>query len=201
MEKPYTERWEELESIVEESEDLKLVDRTVTSEKEEVSEMQQASLSQDHEGVMMKSLDAEYKPGKRVGYMVKLKPVMETLDLAVIGAQWSEGRKSGWLGRLKLGCWNEEEEKYEMVGRMSSGLTDEQLEQITERLKPLIQSEDGRDVELRPEVILEVEYEEIQASPTYESGYALRFPRLKQFRDDKERADSKEKVEALYEGQ
>lgn len=201
MSRPYKERWNELESIVETNENLKLVDRTVTSSEEEVNEMQQESLSQDHEGVMMKSLDAEYKPGKRVGYMVKLKPVMETLDLAVIGAQWSEGRKSGWLGRLKLGCWNEKEQEYEMVGRMSSGLTDKQLEEITERLKPLIESEDGRDVVLRPEVILEVEYEEIQDSPTYKSGYALRFPRLKQFRDDKEEADSKEKVEALFEGQ
>ena len=201
MSRPYKERWNELESIVETNENLKLVDRTVTSSEEEVNEMQQESLSQDHEGVMMKSLDAEYKPGKRVGYMVKLKPVMETLDLAVIGAQWSEGRKSGWLGRLKLGCWNEKEQEYEMVGRMSSGLTDKQLEEITERLKPLIESEDGRDVVLRPEVILEVEYEEIQDSPTYKSGYALRFPRLKQFRDDKEEADSKEKVEALFKGQ
>ena len=201
MSRPYKQRWNELESIVETNENLKLVDRTVTSSEEEVNEMQQESLSQDHEGVMMKSLDAEYKPGKRVGYMVKLKPVMETLDLAVIGAQWSEGRKSGWLGRLKLGCWNEKEQEYEMVGRMSSGLTDKQLEEITERLKPLIESEDGRDVVLRPEVILEVEYEEIQDSPTYKSGYALRFPRLKQFRDDKEEADSKEKVEALFKGQ
>lgn len=201
MDKPYEKRWSRLEKIVSEDERLKMADHEVTSEKEKVNEMQQESLGQGHEGVMMKSLDARYKPGKRVGYMVKLKPVMETLDLAIIGAQWSEGRKSGWLGRLKLGCWNQKEEEYEMIGRMSSGLTDEQLKELTERLKPLITSEDGRDVELRPEVVVEVEYEEIQDSPTYDSGYALRFPRLKQFRDDKERADSKEKVEALYEGQ
>lgn len=201
MERPYAERWDILEEIVNESEDLSLVDRTVTSEVEDVNEMQQASLSKNHEGVMMKSLNAEYKPGSRVGYMVKLKPVMETLDLAIIGAQWSEGRKSGWLGRLKLGCWNEETEEYEMVGRMSSGLTDKQLEEVTERLKPLIQSEDGRDVELRPEVLVEVEYEEIQESPNYNSGYALRFPRLKRFRDDKEEADNKKRVESLYSSQ
>lgn len=201
MSQPYRVRWEKLEEIIGENNKVKLADRIVTSQEADVNKMQQESLGQGHEGVMMKSLDAEYKPGKRVGYMVKLKPVMETLDLAVIGAQWSEGRKSGWLGRLKLGCWNKEKQEYEMVGRMSSGLTDKQLEEITERLKPLIKSEDGRDVELRPEVILEVEYEEIQDSPTYESGYALRFPRLKQFRDDKEEADSKEKIEALFEGQ
>ena len=201
MEKPYSERWKRLEEVIDENEDVRLADHIETSSVEDVNEMQQSSLGENHEGVMMKSLDAEYKPGSRVGYMVKLKPVMETLDLAIIGAQWSEGRKSGWLGRLKLGCWNDETGGYEMVGRMSSGLTDEQLEEVTERLKPLIKSEEGRDVELRPEVLVEVEYEEIQESPTYESGFALRFPRLKSFRDDKEEADSKEKLENLYDSQ
>ncbi len=201
MEKPYSERWKRLEEVIDENEDVRLADHIETSSVEDVNEMQQSSLGENHEGVMMKSLDAEYKPGSRVGYMVKLKPVMETLDLAIIGAQWSEGRKSGWLGRLKLGCWNDETGEYEMVGRMSSGLTDEQLEEVTERLKPLIKSEEGRDVELRPEVLVEVEYEEIQESPTYESGFALRFPRLKSFRDDKEEADSKEKLENLYDSQ
>lgn len=198
MNEPYEKRWEELEEIVQENQNIKLADRVVTSEEADVNKIQQESLGEGHEGVMMKALDAPYKPGSRVGYMVKLKPVMETLDLTIIGAQWSEGRKSGWLGRLKLGCWNEETEEYEMVGRMSSGLTDEQLEEVTERLKPLIESEDGRDVKIKPEIILEVEYEEIQESPTYESGYALRFPRLKQFRDDKEKPDNKEKLENLY---
>lgn len=201
MEKPYSERWKKLEEVIDENEDVRLADHIETSSVKDVNEMQQSSLGENHEGVMMKSLDAEYKPGSRVGYMVKLKPVMETLDLAIIGAQWSEGRKSGWLGRLKLGCWNDETGEYEMVGRMSSGLTDEQLEEVTERLKPLIKSEEGRDVELRPEVLVEVEYEEIQESPTYESGFALRFPRLKGFRDDKEEADSKEKLENLYDSQ
>ena len=201
MEKPYSERWKRLEEVIDENEDVRPADHIETSSVEDVNEMQQSSLGENHEGVMMKSLDAEYKPGSRVGYMVKLKPVMETLDLAIIGAQWSEGRKSGWLGRLKLGCWNDETGEYEMVGRMSSGLTDEQLEEVTERLKPLIKSEEGRDVELRPEVLVEVEYEEIQESPTYESGFALRFPRLKSFRDDKEEADSKEKLENLYDSQ
>ncbi len=201
MEKPYSDRWAKLEKVVDENENVTLADHIETSDVSEVNEMQQASLGKNHEGVMMKSLDAEYKPGSRVGYMVKLKPVMETLDLAIIGAQWSEGRKSGWLGRLKLGCWNEETGEYEMVGRMSSGLTDKQLEEVTERLKPLIKSENGRDVELRPGVLVEVEYEEIQESPTYNSGFALRFPRLKSFRDDKEEADSKEKLENLYDSQ
>lgn len=202
IEKPYSERWEKLGEMVDEKEfELRLVDHGETSDLEEVQEMQQESLAKGHEGIMMKNPEAEYKPGNRVGYMVKLKPTMETLDVAIIGAKWSEGRRSGWLGRLKLGVWSEEDQEYRHIGKLATGLTDEQLEEITQRLEPLITKEDGRDVEVRPEVIVEAEYEEIQKSPNYSSGYALRFPRMKQFRDDKEEADSLEKVERLYEQQ
>ncbi|QGA80736.1 ATP-dependent DNA ligase [Candidatus Nanohalobium constans] len=202
LEEEYSERLEKLDRIVDEEErELRLVDREVTDEEEKVQEMQQKSLSEGHEGIMMKKLDAEYKPGNRVGYMVKLKPVMETLDLAIVAAKWSEGERAGWLGRLFLGCYNKETGEYEQVGKMATGLTEEQLEEITERLKPLIEKEDGRKVWVQPDIIVEVEYEEIQQSPTYNSGYALRFPRLKSFRDDKEEADSKEKIESLYEDQ
>jgi len=202
LERPYSERWSKLGDIIQEKENvLRLVDHKETSDPEEVQEMQQRSLSEGHEGIMMKSTDAKYKPGSRVGYMVKLKPVMETLDLAIIGAKWSEGRRSGWLGRLYLGCYDGENEEYLEVGRMATGLTDEQFQEITEKLKPLITKEEGRKVEVRPEVIVEAEYEEIQESPEYTSGYALRFPRMKQFREDKEEADSLEKVKNLYEDQ
>ncbi len=199
LQETYAERLESLRGIVREKRRvLRLVDHVETSSKEKVAEFDQRATSNGHEGIMMKKMDARYKPGKRVGYMVKLKPVMETLDLAVVGAKWSEGRRSGWLGRLKLGAWNEEAQEHEMVGRMATGLTDDELERITDRLEPLVVEEDGRDVTVEPEVLLEVEYEEIQQSPTYESGYALRFPRLKAFRDDKHQADTKEKLERLY---
>jgi DNA ligase-1 len=202
LKRPYSERWKKLKSIVsEEEKELRLVDYAQTSEEEKVGEMQQKSLSEGHEGIMMKNMGADYKPGNRVGYMVKLKPVMETLDLAILGAKWSEGRRSDWLGRLFLGCYDEENDEYLEVGKMATGLTDEQFKEITEKLKPLITNEEGRKVDVRPEVIVEVEYEEIQESPTYSSGYALRFPRMKQFREDKEQADSLEKVKGLYENQ
>ncbi|MFB6191482.1 MAG: ATP-dependent DNA ligase [Candidatus Nanohaloarchaea archaeon] len=202
IQEPYRERFEQLQEIVEEQEhELRLADRIVTDEEEEVSALQQQALDDGHEGIMMKNPDAEYRPGSRVGYMVKLKPVMETLDLAIIGAKWGEGRRSDWLSRLKLGCYDEQKQEHLQTGKMATGLTDEQLEEITERLKPLIVEEDGRDVKVRPKVIVEVEYEEIQESPTYSSGYALRFPRLKSFRDEKDEADSLEKVERLYQQQ
>lgn len=202
LEKPYIDRWERLKGIVSEEEwEIRMADHAVTDDPEKVQEMQQASLGDGHEGIMMKALEERYKPGSRVGYMVKLKPVMETLDLAIIGAKWSEGRRSGWLGRLYLGCYDEEKDEYLEVGRMSTGLTDEQFEEVTEKLKPLIVKEEGRKVEVRPEVIVEAEYEEIQESPGYSSGYALRFPRMKQFREDKDEADSLEKIKNLYQNQ
>lgn len=202
LEEDYRERLDKLKDIVDEEErELRMVDRVITDEEEKVQALQQKSLSEGHEGIMMKKLDAEYKPGSRVGYMVKLKPVMETLDLAIVAAKWSEGERAGWLGRLFLGCYNEETGEYEEVGKMATGLTEEQLEEITERLKPLIEKEEGRKVWVKPEIIVEAEYEEIQESPTYSSGYALRFPRLKNFRDDKEEADSLDKIEKLYKDQ
>jgi len=199
LDKKYSERWEKLVSIVnEKTHELRLVDRDVTEHEEEVVSMQQKSLSEGHEGIMMKALDAKYKPGSRVGYMVKLKPVMETLDLTIIGGEWGEGRRKGWVGSLKLGCYLPEEDDYLEVGKMATGLTDEQLEELTNRLQPLIVNEEGRDIDVKPEIIVEVEYEEIQKSPNYSSGYALRFPRLKEFRDDKDKADNIGKVERLY---
>lgn len=202
LEENYRDRLDKLEDIVnEEKRELRLVDRAITDSEEKVQELQQKSLSEGHEGIMMKKLDAEYKPGSRVGYMVKLKPVMETLDLAIVAAKWSEGERAGWLGRLFLGCYNEETGEYEEVGKMATGLTEEQLEEITERLKPLIEKEEGRKVWVKPEIIVEVEYEEIQESPTYSSGYALRFPRLKNFRDDKENPDELNKIKELYRDQ
>lgn len=202
IDKAYSNRWKKLKEIVDEEKlELRLVDHIETSDVEEVFAFRQKSLSEGQEGIMMKSLEAVYKPGNRVGYMVKLKPVMETLDLAIIGAKWSEGRRSGWLGRLKLGCYDEDKDEYLEIGMMSTGLTDEQFEEMTEKLKPLIIEEDGRDVKVKPEVIVEAEYEEIQKSPTYSSGYALRFPRMKSFREDKDKADSLEKVKGLYENQ
>lgn len=202
LQEPYRRRWSLLkDAISEQDRRLSLVDHEETSDPEKVQEMQQRSLSEGHEGIMMKNLDAEFKPGNRVGYMVKLKPVMETLDLAIVGAKWSEGRRSDWLGRLYLGCYDPENDEYLEVGKMATGLTDEQFQEITEKLKPLITEEHGRKVDVRPEVIVEAEYEEIQESPEYSSGYALRFPRMKSFREDKKEADSLEKMEKLYKDQ
>ncbi|MEF8907415.1 MAG: ATP-dependent DNA ligase [Haloarculaceae archaeon] len=166
-----------------------------------VREFYEDALAAGHEGIMVKTADATYQPGKRVGYTRKVKPTMESLDLVVTRAKWSEGRRSNNLGRLYLACRDGED--FREVGRLSTGFTDEQLADLTARLEPHILEEDGRDVDLEPTEVLEVAYEEIQQSPEYDSGYALRFPRFEGFRDDLDvgDADTLERVESLYESQ
>jgi len=133
--------------------------------------------------------------------MVKVKPVMEPLDLVVTRAQYSEGRRSDYLGRLVLAC--RDGEGFAEVGRLSTGYTDQQLARLSERLESLVVAEDGRTVELEPAVVLEVEYEEIQESPEYDSGYALRFPRYLDTRTDLSPAEAEtlERVKHLYDKQ
>ncbi|GAA0256605.1 ATP-dependent DNA ligase [Haladaptatus pallidirubidus] len=201
---PLSDRIERLETLIDQGRGTiqRATNRRLTSVDNTMSFYRDA-LAAGQEGIMVKNLDAVYQPGSRVGYMLKVKPMMEPLDLVVVGAKWSEGRKSNWLGRLRLACWDAEREELREVGQMFSGLTDAELREITTKLEPLIQSVEGRTAHLRPEVVIEVEYEEIQKSTTYESGYALRFPRFGGFRDDlgPEDADRFERVERLYEEQ
>ena len=159
------------------------------------------ALAAGHEGLMVKTADATYQPGKRVGYTRKVKPTMESLDLAVTRAKWSEGRRSNNLGRLYLAC--RDSDRFREVGRLSTGFTDEQLATLTDRLEPHIVEQQGREVDLEPTEVLEVAYEEVQQSPEYDSGYALRFPRFEGFREDLAVADvdTLDRVESLYESQ
>ncbi|MXR51015.1 ATP-dependent DNA ligase [Halovenus sp. WSH3] len=170
---------------------------------EAVTDLYREALDAGHEGLMIKNPTATYQPGTRVGRMLKVKPTMEPLDLVVSRAIYSEGRRSDWLGRLYLACYDDDAEEFREVGRLSTGYTDEELEELTDRLEELIVSRDGRAVELRPEVVLEVEYEEIQRSEEYDSGYALRFPRFLRRREtlDPTDADSLARVERLYDEQ
>ncbi|PSQ56902.1 DNA ligase [Halobacteriales archaeon SW_7_71_33] len=169
-------------------------------------ELYEETLAAGHEGLMLKNLDAAYQPGRRVGRMTKVKPVMEPLDLVVTRARYSEGRRSSMLGRLYLACRGPDGEggdDLREVGRLSTGYTDAELADLTDRLEELVTERDGREVRLAPEVVLEVAYEEIQASPEYDSGYALRFPRFERVREDlaPSDADTVERVEGLYKEQ
>nr|MCK4929490.1 DNA ligase [Nanoarchaeota archaeon] len=158
------------------------------------------------EGVMAKNLEGIYKPGSRVGYGVKVKPVMESLDLVIVGAEWGTGKRSGWLTSYVLAC--RKGDKFLEIGKVGTGIKEleEQgvsFKELTMKLNPLIISEEGKTVRIKPEIIIEVKYEEIQKSPTYDSGYALRFPRFVRLREDKALSDVSDisLVEDLYKGQ
>ena len=156
----------------------------ITDDVNAAKELFKESLTSGNEGLMAKDLNATYSPGIRGKKMVKIKEVLDTLDLAIISAEWGHGRKAGWLTSFEVAALDENTDQYVVLGRVASGFSDEQLIEMTERLKPLIHAEHGRIVDVKPDVIVEVKFQEIQKSPIYSSGYALRFPRLVRVRDD-----------------
>jgi DNA ligase-1 len=185
IETAFKERRKLLEETVSATEKFRLAEQLETDDLEKAEDFYEEALNQGHEGVMIKNLDAPYQPGSRVGFMYKLKPVMESLDLIVTGATWGEGRRAHWLASLLLSIYDPSKGEFLEIGRLGTGLTDEQFKEMTELLKPLIIEEKGQEVKIKPKIVVEVAYEEIQHSPTYSSGYALRFPRLVRIRSDK----------------
>lgn len=199
----FKERRKILESIVIPNEKVVLAKQLITESNEEASKFYKEALDSGNEGIMMKNLNAPYKPGSRVGYMIKIKPIMETLDLVIVGAEWGEGKRAKWLSSFHLACRDKNTGEFLEIGKLGTGLSDEQFEKFTEILKPLITSEKGREVKIKPAIVVEVGYEEIQRSPKYPSGYALRFPRLISLREDRspEECDDIERVKKLFESQ
>lgn len=204
MDRSLTERWEKLSDIVEEREGkFRLVEHIETDEMEEANKFYQKSLKENQEGIMVKNLDAAYQPGKRVGYWKKVKETMEPLDLVIVEGIWGEGKRSDWISSLMLAVRDPETGEFLKTGKMATGMTEEELAEITEKLEDLIIKEEGRRVKVKPKLVVEVGYEEIQKSPKYEAGYALRFPRLMRFRYNKspEESDSIKRLKNLYDKQ
>ena len=154
------------------------------------------ALDLGHEGVMVKVLDSPYTPGVRGRLWVKVKPGVETLDLAVVGAEWGEGRRGKMFGSFLLAV--QDQGRLLTVGKVATGITDEVLADLYALLKDSVIARSGKEVTLEPKVVFEVGYSEIQTSPNYESGYALRFPRFVQVREDKS-VDETETLDTLAE--
>ena len=172
----------------------------ILGDAEAVSAFFTQSIDEGHEGLMAKDLGAAYSPGIRGRKMVKLKETLETLDLIVIGAEYGHGRKAGLITSYELAARDEDNDEWVPVGRVSSGASDEQLKELTNEIKSLVVGEHGRSVDVEPQIVLEVKFNEIQKSLNYASGYALRFPRIVRIREDKGPHDVEtlERVEALY---
>lgn len=156
----------------------------------EAEEFYQKSLAAGNEGVMIKDLNGLYQPGGRVSAWIKMKPIMDELDLVIVAAEWGNGKRSKWLTSFTLACRNESGDFYE-VGKVGTGMKEEESEenvsfpQLTKLLEPLIVAKSGKEIRVQPSVVVMVAYEEIQKSPTYTSGYALRFPRVLRLRPDR----------------
>ncbi len=185
-----------------------IAEQLITDDAKKAEKFYQESLKKGNEGVMVKNLKGIYKPGSRVGYGVKVKPTMDSLDLVIVGAEWGTGKRAGWLSSFVLACVDEDGDYLE-IGKVGTGMKEKEdeegvkFEEMTKLLKPLIISEKGREVKIKPKIVIEVDYEEIQKSPTYASGYALRFPRVVKIRDDRrpEEINTLSEVEDLYYGQ
>ncbi|WP_276281790.1 ATP-dependent DNA ligase LigA [Halorussus caseinilyticus] len=200
LREPLAERHDRLESVL----DAGVSSLWVTDDPEEIADVETEALEAGHEGIMLKNPASTYSPGRRGKNWLKRKPDVETLDLVVTGAEWGEGRRASFLGTFLLSARADDSgESFETLGKVATGITDEELADLTDLLEPHVRKQDGQTVEIAPEVVFEVGYEEIQASPTYSSGYALRFPRFVGVREDKtpESADSLARVERLADEQ
>jgi DNA ligase 1 len=147
------------------------------------------ALATGHEGVMVKALDSCYDAGRRGASWRKVKPV-RTLDLVVLAAEWGHGRRRGWLSNLHLGARDPASGGFVMVGKTFKGLTDEVLTWQTERLQELASRRDDHVVYVRPELVVEIALDGVQASTRYVGGVALRFARVRAYRPDKDAGDA-----------
>jgi DNA ligase-1 len=199
---PLKERRNILTSSVKESEIVKIAENIVSKDPLVVKDFYNKAVKDGHEGIMIKDNLSQYQPGARGKKWLKIKKTMETLDLVIIGAEWGEGRRKEWLSSLLLGI-RDDEGKFLPIGKVATGLSDDLFTEITEQLTPLIMEEKGKIVTLVPKIVVEVLYDEIQYSPKYESGFALRFPRVLRVRDDKDAydADTISRAYELYESQ
>jgi DNA ligase-1 len=167
--------------------------------REGAQEFLDETLRRGHEGVMVKSLDAGYAAGRRGQQWLKVK-IARTLDLVVLAAEWGHGRRTGWLSNLHLGARDPEHGGFVMLGKTFKGLTDEMLAWQTQTLRALEISHDRHTIYVRPELVVEIAFNEVQESPQYPGGLALRFARVKSYRQDKSAADADtiETIRAIY---
>jgi DNA ligase-1 len=161
----------------------------VTDDREVAEALSVEALAKGHEGVVVKAIGSPYTAGRRGSSWVKVKPV-HTYDLVVLACEWGSGRRRGWLSNLHLGAYDPEGEFGEpggfvMVGKTFKGLTDELLRWQTERFQQIEVRRTAGTVWVEPITVVEIAIDGVQASPRYPGGIALRFARVKRYRDDK----------------
>jgi len=196
----YVERRKQLAEI---AGNLPLTKQIVTSSSQEAERFLKEAMDEGHEGLVAKKLDSPYTPGIRGKRWFKIKRPLEPLDLVIVGAEYGYGRRHDWLSDYYLAARDAETGEFLAVGKTFKGLTDEEIIQMTQRLKESAVKEEHRRVVVIPKIVVEVAYNEIQKSPKYKCGMALRFARITRIREDKipEEADTIQKVRGIYEKQ
>ncbi|HEV8686982.1 MAG TPA: ATP-dependent DNA ligase [Gaiellaceae bacterium] len=199
LDRPAAERFAALDALL--PQELR-VPRLETADVAEAERFLVDALAHGHEGVMVKSLGAPYEAGRRGAGWLKVKQA-HTLDLVVLAAEWGHGRRQGWLSNLHLGARNPATGEFVMLGKTFKGMTDAMLAWQTERLLELETHRDGYTVYVRPELVVEIAFDGVQASSRYPGGLALRFARVKGYREDKraDESDTIETVRAIHAGQ
>jgi DNA ligase-1 len=197
LDHPASERWAALEEATRTDPGAR-IPRLVTSRVDEAEAFVARALREGHEGAMIKSLDAPYAAGRRGQEWLKLKAA-RTLDLVVLAAEWGSGRRRGWLSNLHLGARDPVAGGFVMLGKTFKGMTDEVLRWQTDALLARELGRDGHAVFVRPELVAEIAFNDVQQSPQYPGGVTLRFARLKRYRTDKvaEDANTISEVRAL----
>ena len=192
-----TKRKEILEGLLLNEPLMKAPFLTLDSE-EKIAEMFTESRSLGHEGLVLKDPDSTYQPGKRGKHWVKLKQELDTIDAVIVIAEYGHGKRAGVLSDYTFAVRDNDELR--IIGKAYSGLTDEEISQMTEKLKSIMISDEGYRILVRPEIVLEIAFDSIQKSDRHDSGYALRFPRIKRIRDDKgvNDIDSLDKIKMIY---
>jgi DNA ligase-1 len=181
LDRPLSERLQQLDAAVPAE---YRVPRLIASDAESAKQFQSNALERGHEGVMVKSLAAPYAAGRRGSAWIKVKTA-RTLDLVVLAVEWGSGRRQGWLSNLHLGARDPATGGFVMLGKTFKGMTDELLEWQTKELLARETQRDGHIVYVRPELVVEIAFNEVQRSSQYPGGVALRFARVKGYRPDK----------------
>ena len=189
--------------LVESAGEIPLTEQMVTDNAKEAESFLREVLNAGHEGLVAKKLDSDYTPGIRGKRWLKVKPVLEPLDLVIVAAEYGYGRRHEWLSDYYLAARDAETDEFLVVGKTFKGLTDAEIIAMTKRLKELAVKEEHRRVMVIPKIVVEVIYNEIQKSSKYRCGMALRFARIKRIRGDKttREADTIQRVRKIYEKQ
>ncbi|MEM3696637.1 MAG: ATP-dependent DNA ligase [Candidatus Bathyarchaeia archaeon] len=197
---PYLQR---RKILTENAGEIPLTKQIITDKREEAEQFLKEAVDAGHEGLMAKRIDSPYTPGIRGKHWLKIKPVLEPLDLVIVAAEYGYGRRHEWLSDYYLAARDAETGEYLTVGKTFKGLTDAEIIEMTKRLKELTIKEEPRRVVVVPKIVVEVTYNEIQKSPKYKCGMALRFARINRIREDKnpEEADTIQRVREIYEKQ